>query len=125
MTIWQKSQLDSQTIHVTGAMFLNAQDKVEVKFKSAAISDIKLLGESGFSIVKVTEEDQSASFSSFLNVRNLCSYIFFHSAKANTFVYVSVSMTLNDFHLSETDMFLTFFLEILKLSLKWLQGFKI
>lgn len=69
MTIWQKSLWDSETLHITGAMFLNAGDKIEIKIKSDSIRDTILLAESGLSLVKVTEEDQSASFTGFINVR--------------------------------------------------------
>ena len=68
MTIWQKAYWDSETIHVTGALFLNSGDNIEVKLSSDAFTDTQLSEDSGFSIVKMPEEQQPPSFSTVVNV---------------------------------------------------------
>lgn len=57
-----------ETIHLVGSLFLNDGDIVKIKLSSGKILITELIATSGLSIVKITEADQSASFTSILKV---------------------------------------------------------
>ena len=70
LNIQKKSFWKAETLHIIGAVFLKNNDKIEIKFSAGSLPDTKLLGTSGFSILMITEEDQTASFTARITVRN-------------------------------------------------------
>jgi len=71
LNIQKKSFWKAETLHISGAVFLKNNDKVEIKFSAGSLPDTKILGTSGLSIVMITEEDQTATFTARIKVRKI------------------------------------------------------